>query len=75
MKYFFSERADDANAYFPIFPEVRGILYLATKHYACSIRLNIAGSNYITMSHQLLREVRVNGEAKFSFLSGNSHGK
>lgn len=36
---------------------------------------NTAGSNYITMSHQLLVEVRVMAQAKFAVLSGYSHGK
>ena len=34
---FFCATADDASAIFPIFLDVRGILYLATKSYACSL--------------------------------------
>lgn len=75
MKYFFLRQSGRCERNFPIFPEVWGILYLATKHYACLLRPNIAGSNYITMSHQLLVEVRVTGGGKFPFLSGNRHGK
>lgn len=36
---------------------------------------NIAGLDYITMSHQLLVEVRVMAQATFVVLSGLSHGK
>jgi len=36
---------------------------------------NIAGLDYITMSHQLLVEVRVMAQAKFAVLSGVSHEK
>lgn len=35
---FFCDGADDANAVFPIFLDVRGILYLATKNCACLLR-------------------------------------
>lgn len=76
MKYFFyCARADDATRISRYFQKLGEfcIWQQNTTHAHCE--QNIAGSNYITMSHQLLVEVRVTGEAKFPFLSGNSHGK
>lgn len=75
-KSFFCARADDANAIFPIFLAVIGefcIWQQKDAHAHC--HENTAGSNYITMSHQLLVEVRVMAQAKFVVFVGYSHGK
>ena len=74
-KSFLYDRANDANAIFPIFLAVRGICIWQQKSAHAHFHENSAGSNYITMSHQLLVEVRVMAQVKFALISGYSHGK